>query len=283
MKRNFQTLFISLLIALFTISCSSPYYNTYEGQTSLKASFSHMRQASNAIYVFFEATLTLPNGQKMTRKRGSVGTAFNVYSNDKYTDVMTAGHICSKHVVKLEQEQQGMKLEVTSKMHILDYAGTKYTDVRVLKTVHNRTTFEDACVVRVNKMVNQAVVKLTERVPAYGDIVHYIGNPDGIYNKEWPLLFDGHWVGPGKRDRNLATIPLTGGASGAMVFDRYGYVVGMIVETRADFKHVGYLIKPDVLIKFYGEALKEEVARELKDSKDSKPASTPPSQPGNPE
>lgn len=154
-------------------------------------------------------------------KETYVGTATRIKWKEKYYWI-TASHVClpsSKNIYP------GSKLEA----RIFEYSGPEHS----IEVLYADLDF-DICVASSEPGPS---FEISDRNSEIGGRVSYMGYPTGFYEVEYVSRFDGYFSGYLEKDCGWS-LHATGGASGSLVFDESGRVVGMITKVLTDFNGV---------------------------------------------
>lgn len=149
-----------------------------------------------------------------------LGSGFAVANRGAYSFVLTAGHIC------LHGRPGGG-------INVLSFKGRAFPAVPIF--VNEK---EDMCVLLAKGFLPG--LKLAERRPLVGDLIHTMSAPEGIFTPGMVLIFDGRYAGVSSAV-NFAgyTVPAATGSSGSPILNSSGEVIGMVTSVRSDFSHLG--------------------------------------------
>jgi len=156
----------------------------------------------------------------------SIGSGVLIASNGYDTYGITAGHVCS-----YPPPPKGVKVTKVL-MTIYMLGGAEY-DAEVMKIYDN----VDVCIL---KIVGTALptIGMSESPPRMGQKVFNLAAPLGIFNSRLIPTFDGYYAGRDSKDRDMYSIPVTGGSSGGPILDGFGNLLGIVSMKLVHFENL---------------------------------------------
>jgi hypothetical protein len=99
------------------------------------------------------------------------------------------------------------------------------------------TDSPDLCIIRT---VGEwgVPVKLSDREPEYGERVISMAAPEGIFESNMVLVFEGRYSGQTSSGDKIFTIPCAPGSSGSAVLDKNGNIVSVIHSAAKNFQNI---------------------------------------------
>ena len=162
---------------------------------------------------------------KLMLLQQSTGTGTSISSNKKYSNIITAGHVCVNYFDIVVSEVQ---------YQVYDYKGN-VTNADLI--AFDRES--DLCLLRIYRPSKP--VKISKKNSKSGDMVYYGGYPLGIYSPESLHHFSGYFSGSDSNGWSIFTFAAAPGASGSAIVDEYGSLIGVIsaVTERFDYMVLG--------------------------------------------
>ena len=169
----------------------------------------------------------------------SSASGFIVWKLDGLSYILTAGHFCNHEIV---ENYSFPGFSIKSEVTISDFQSTDY-DAEIIFIDDS----SDLCLLRSTIKRDIKTIRFSS-MPKIGEKVYAISSPLGISENGVLLHFDGFFSGCDDIGLCYYTIPATSGSSGSIVFDRAGYVIGMIQMTPTHFRSVSLGVgSPDIL------------------------------------
>ena len=171
----------------------------------------------------------------------SSASAFVVSTGKAGSYAITAAHFCEDDMeLLLHSIVKGIPIEKV-KFYAYDIDMKKY-DVNVI----NYDRKLDLCLLYVKKLQRSPTL-ISQSPPAPGDKVYNLAAPLGMFNNNMIPKLDGYFAGyyhmePDKKDLQFAiySVPGIGGSSGSPLFNKDGYIVGMIHSVNIRFPFLTY-------------------------------------------
>ena len=237
MRKLFIALTIILFIFLSFSSCSCTAFPLRTSALHPATSFLFMESSVSVLSCVGEHC-------KVTNK-GTSGSGFVAAASDKGAIGITAGHVCSQpaedrpYWLKITTEKSSLKATLST---------GKSITAKVLAVYEK----EDLCVFLL-KGVYLPHIPVAYRAPQYGEEVHTLAAPLGIYEPTAVPIFTGRYFGIFREEGVAAySIPTIFGSSGSPILDSRGRLVGVTskafpafpqVALSPKFKTVQYLVK----------------------------------------
>lgn len=179
---------------------------------------------------------------------GGSGTAWVVKTTDKWTYLLTAGHLCDDTI---ESPFGTVTFQYTKKDYVLTSPqGDRYAATEV-KKAYNSILGTDLCLLKVPDFLAQPLL-ISARDPEYAERLYYVGAPVGMYGVEgFAPVYEGLYCG-----HKYMCAPTIGGASGSPIFMGDG-VVGVLVTVDRRFHHITGFITRQAILDFMEDAKRE--------------------------
>ena len=218
MKKYF-TIFILFILALFLNSCAR--------QTNIIKSLEVAKNSILKIETWArtgdceEELMSCDNFSLFSTGSGSV-----VYYKKKKV-VLTAAHVCQQRNINIIENKNNILIKA------IDRKSKKYI-IEVFKF----DSKADICLLRsLSGKLDPAYLKLSSKVPEYGEIVYNLAGPMGIIEGEMVPVFQGQFFG-NLNGNAFYSIPVIGGSSGSPIVNFKGELVGMIHSVHYRFHHI---------------------------------------------
>ena len=240
MKKIFRytlisVIFIVLILLIFSCAMNSSYFTTGEleyGNKNFRESFIKVENKFSARDC---------KDDKCTIERViSSASAFVVSTSKTGSYAITAAHFCEDDMdLLLQSLVRGTPIQKID-FFAYDIEMKKY-DVNV---IHYDNKL-DLCLIYVKKLQRRPAL-LAYSAPNPGDKAYNLAAPMGMFNANMIPKLDGYFAGYYHRDpRNkqsfaIYSIPAIGGSSGSPIFDRDGYIIGMIHSVNTRFPFITY-------------------------------------------
>jgi len=171
----------------------------------------------------------------------SSASAFVVSTGKAGSYAITAAHFCEDDMeMLLSSVVKGIPINKI-KFFAYDIDMKRY-DINVI----NYDRKLDLCLLYVKKLQRRSAL-ISQSPPASGDKVYNLAAPLGMFNSNMIPKLDGYFAGyyymePSEKDRQFAiySVPAVGGSSGSPLFNKDGYVIGMIHSVNIRFPFLTY-------------------------------------------
>ena len=234
--------FLIILLLIFSCGLSSSYLVTDgldEGNKNFRESFLKVENK-------FSARECVENEKKQITECRieriiSSASAFVVSTGKAGSYAITAAHFCEDDMkLLLNSVVKGTPIEKIQ-FYAYDIDMIKY-DVNVIN--YNRKL--DLCLLYVKKLQRRPTL-ISQYSPTPGDKTYNLAAPLGMFNKNMIPKLDGYFAGyyhmePNEKDRQFAiySVPGIGGSSGSPLFNKDGYIIGMIHSVNIRFPFLTY-------------------------------------------
>ena len=161
-----------------------------------------------------------PEARLLGKATGSGGV---IKSTDTYTDILTAGHVCSLPIEHMFFEDEYWAWSVN---------GDRYKAYLIAVDSYN-----DLCILRI-KHSAKSVISLAKKDPNKGEKIYYAGYPEGVYAFGALHFFSGYFSGTDLYNTAIWTVPAAPGASGSLVLNSNGELVGVVSAVLSNFHHM---------------------------------------------
>jgi len=222
LQSSYYMRFIFLIVTLLILnSCSSPTYN--RNSPFFKGTFLKVEK-------IIEITACNPKDPKhcITKKYGSSASSFIVAHKEKYSYLLTSGHVCEMNFGRLTQ-LPGFRADI-------QFYGITLKNKKHDFEIVSLDKESDLCLLRTTR-VDLPAYRISSNPPKLGDPAYNIASPIGIFGEDMVPLFAGIYSGDAY-GRSIFSIPAIGGSSGSPVLNKRGEVIGVISATTTDFKHL---------------------------------------------
>jgi S1-C subfamily serine protease len=171
----------------------------------------------------------------------SSASAFVVSTGKTGAYAITAAHFCEDDMdLLLQSVVRGIPIQKIE-FYAYDIDMKKY-DVNVI----NYDRKLDLCLIYVKKLQRKPAL-LAHSAPDPGDKAYNLAAPLGMFGSNMIPKLDGYFAGYLTRDPrdskqmfSIYSIPAIGGSSGSPIFDRDGYIIGMIHSVNIRFPFITY-------------------------------------------
>lgn len=148
------------------------------------------------------------------------GSGIVIKSDSSSTLVITAGHVC-----KMPDGEKHLLAVVDSQGNIHESIESKQSDD------------PDLCIIRTSGEWG-VPVPLSDVEPNYGERVISMAAPEGIFESNMVLVFEGRYSGQTSSGDKIFTIPCAPGSSGSAVLDKSGKIVSIIHSAAKNFQNI---------------------------------------------
>ena len=241
MKKIIRYLLISIVLTILILlifSCAGnwSYFNVGnidEGNKSFRESFLKVENKFSAREC---------KEEKCTIERViSSASAFVVNTSKTGSYAITAAHFCEDDMdLLLQSIVRGTPIQKIQ-FYAFDIDMKKY-DVNV---IHYDGKL-DLCLIYVKKLQRKPAL-IAHHKPEPGDKAYNLAAPMGMFHANMIPKLDGYFAGyyhrdPRNKDQPFAiySIPAIGGSSGSPIFDKNGYIIGMIHSVNTRFPFITY-------------------------------------------
>ena len=247
MKRIIKYTLISVvfvLILLFVFSCglsSSHLLSTGldEGNKNFRESFLKVENRFS--------TRECKEDEKLQKTECTIqrimssASAFVVSSGKGGSYAITAAHFCEDDIeLLLQSVVQGVPIRKIE-FYAYDIDMKKY-DINIVD--YDREL--DLCLIYVKKLQKNPAL-IAQDSPKPGDKTYNLAAPLGMFNKNMIPKLDGYFAGyyhrgSHNKDQQFAiySVPAVGGSSGSPLFNKDGYIIGMIHSVNIRFPFLTY-------------------------------------------
>jgi len=153
----------------------------------------------------------------------STGSGGAIKSTSTYTDILTAGHVCT--------------LSIENMFLIDEYWAWNVKGEKFKAHVIATDSYNDLCILRIKHSI-ESIVSLAEQDPAKGEKIYYAGYPEGLYAINTLHFMSGYFSGMDAFKTAVWTIPSAPGSSGSLVLNSEGELVGVVSAVLANFRHM---------------------------------------------
>ena len=246
---------IVIILLVFSCGLSSSYLISSgldEGNKNFRESFLKVENK-------FSARECIENEKKQQTECTieriiSSASAFVVSSGKAGSYAITAAHFCEDDIeLLLKSVVRGIPIK---KIQFYAYdINMKRYDVNVI----NYDRKLDLCLIYVKKLRRKPAL-ISQYAPNPGDKTYNLAAPMGMFSKDMIPKLDGYFAGyyyrdPYNKSQQFAiySVPAIGGSSGSPLFDKNGYIVGMIHSVNIRFPFLSYSPTHEQLRKYIHE------------------------------
>jgi S1-C subfamily serine protease len=244
-----SVIFMIILLLVFSCGLNSSYL-TVDG---LDAGDKNFRESFLKVENKFSAK-ECENDKCTIERVISSASAFVVSSGKSGAYAITAAHFCEDDMdLLLQSVVRGNPIE---KIQFYAY------DIDMKRYDINVVTYDrklDLCLVYVKKLQRKPVL-ISQTPPNPGDKTYNLAAPMGMFNKNMIPKLDGYFAGyhhrgPGDKGQPFAiySVPAIGGSSGSPLFNKDGYIIGMIHSVNIRFPFLTYSPTHEQLRKYISE------------------------------
>ena len=228
--------FLIIILLIFSCGLNSSYLigdGIDEGNKNFRESFLKVENRFSAREC---------KGNKCTIERViSSASAFVVSTGKAGSYAITAAHFCEDDMeLLLQSVVRGVPIKKIQ-FYAYDIDMHKY-DVNVI----NYDRELDLCLIYVKKLQRKAAL-ISQYPPKPGDKTYNLAAPLGMFHANMIPKLDGYFAGyhymePNNKDQKFAiySVPAVGGSSGSPLFNKDGYIVGMIHSVNIRFPFLTY-------------------------------------------
>ena len=171
----------------------------------------------------------------------SAASAFVVSSGKAGSYAITAAHFCEDDMeLLLQSVVRGTPIEKIQ-FYAYDIDMKKY-DINIV----NYDRELDLCLIYVKKLHKRPAL-ISRSPPNPGDKTYNLAAPMGMFNTNMIPKLDGYFAGYYNRDPSnkgqpfaIYSVPAIGGSSGSPLFNKDGYIIGMIHSVNIRFPFLTY-------------------------------------------
>ena len=131
--------------------------------------------------------------------------------------ISTAAHVCKIRHFKFETIEQFNKIQTQT---------GKFYKTKLIEIDRKN----DICIILAKDLKNLKPVQLSPVPPKIGDYIYNIAAPEGLYKKDFMLIYEGFYAGD-KNKRSYYSSFAANGSSGSMVLNHRGLLIGIITHT----------------------------------------------------
>ena len=202
------------------------------------------------VKIMAEAKMTFCMKNPETKEKECVSKRSRAYASGVIVDreqkgsvVLTAAHVCDTD--DLAPPVEGGELTVEVQILAQTENGERFAtkQIRIDKTI-------DSCLLFAKDMTRWKPIKIRSTPPQFGEKFYNLASPLGVATSEFVPLLEGRYSGVVNFNRAAYTIPAAPGSSGSPIFDKRGYLVGMIHSVYLRFPILSFSPTYDKLMKF---------------------------------
>ena len=207
---------ILFFVMMFLVSCCHKKINTgYDGD--------HPLNPKHTYFVLQTVLLQGPEDVQMPLA-SMVGSGVAFRGTNKFTDILTAGHVCAVPEAAIE-------IGATQDVTVFDITGHQYS-----AKVYAIDPVNDLCALRIKE--RRPTIKLASRNPDIGDKVYAAGYPSSFYNPGTLHFVDGYFGGVDTMRTGSYTLPSAPGSSGSAITNDKGELIGIVSAVLSEFNNV---------------------------------------------
>jgi len=237
-----SVIFVVIALLIFSCGLNSSYLTTgglNEGNKSFRESFLKVENK-------FSTRECIENEQKQQTECRierviSSASAFVVSTGKAGSYAITAAHFCEDDMDLLVRSViKGIPIKKI-KFYAYDIDMKKY-DINVIN--YNKKL--DICLIYVKKLQRKPAL-ISHYPPKPGDKTYNLAAPMGLFHKNMIPKLDGYFAGYLTRDPSdkeqifaIYSVPAIGGSSGSPLFNKDGYIIGMIHSVNIRFPFLTY-------------------------------------------
>ena len=239
-KLIYNGLIFCLLTTIIFVAVSCAMNSSYFTGQGLDSGSKDFRESFLKVENKFTARECI--GSKCVIERViSSASAFIVSSSKTGSYAITAAHFCEDDMdLLLQTVVRGTPIQKI-KFYAYDIDMKKF-DVNI---IHYDNKL-DLCLIYVKKLKrNPALISYHSPVP--GDKAYNLAAPMGMFHTNMIPKLDGYFAGhynrdPRNKDQDFAiySIPAIGGSSGSPIYNKNGYIIGMIHSVNTKFPFITY-------------------------------------------
>jgi hypothetical protein len=254
MKKIIRYLIISIIFAIMVLLIFSCAWNsTYFTSVNIDEGNKDFRESFLKVENKFSARECKENACTIERVISSA-SAFVVSTAKTGAYAITAAHFCEDDMdLLLQSVIRGTPIQKIQ-FYAFDIDMKRY-DVNVIH--YDRKL--DLCLIYVKKLQRKPAL-LSHHEPNPGDKAYNLAAPMGMFHANMIPKLDGYFAGYYHRDpRNkdqpfsIYSIPAIGGSSGSPIFNKDGYIIGMIHSVNTRFPFITYSPTYKQLKQYIGE------------------------------
>lgn len=200
-----KRLLLSMLLT-FTTSCYQP------------DKFSPSQKSFAFIVTRTQGEKTCVDGECKIKITTGSGSGIVIKSFASNTQILTAGHVC-----EAPPDGENFLAAVDSNGVIHNAIAAKFSekpDLCLIKTAGEWGT----------------PVKLSDDKLNYGDAVISMAAPNGMFESNMVLIFDGRYAGRTSENDEIFTLPCAPGSSGSAVLNKHGEIVSIVHSASKNFQ-----------------------------------------------
>lgn len=215
--KSFLNMLKLVVAAAFLLSCCHIMPNIKHKKTD------HPANPESVFFIVQNIVVPFVDDPELRTVGKSTGSGGAIKSTDTYSDILTAGHVCTipaEHML-LQDEYWAWNVQGDRfRAHII--AIDSYNDLCLLRIKHKA----------------KSTVSLARKDPNKGDNIYYAGYPEGLYSINSLHFLSGYFSGTDLYKSAIWTIPASPGASGSLVLNSDGNLVGVVSAVLRDFHHM---------------------------------------------
>lgn len=202
------------MVAGFLLSCCHIMPNIKNQKTE------HPANPDSVFFIMQHIVVPFVDDPKLRILGKSSGTGGAIKSTETYSDILTAGHVCMTPVEHMFLDDE---------YWVWNIQGQKFK-----ANVIAVDSYNDLCILRIKHKV-KTTVSLAKKDPKKGDKIYYAGYPESLYSINTLHFFSGYFSGLDVYKTSIWTIPAAPGASGSLVLNGKGELVGVVSAVLSNF------------------------------------------------